>query len=211
MVDVYTGAVTGQKPPKSKLLRQLAGTYKASVYKYYKSHTQDVNKFNFEANVQEVKADDRANVLKSPFFRYVIPIMIIVMLYSIDQVYSYFTRFNGKENEQMQVQDKKDEIEGEIKKNEVIQRYNNSIMIAHQSKELRIVGIVNTKVLIQDANSEVFEISSRKCLRASKFYPSFHCIINDEIVTFTSGIINDRDYRYTDHNISNERREYDIL
>ena len=39
-VDAYSGVVTGDKPPKSKLIRQIAGKYNPSVFGYYKSATK---------------------------------------------------------------------------------------------------------------------------------------------------------------------------
>lgn len=39
-VDIYRGAVTGPRPPKSALLRQTAGKFKPEVYRYYQSATQ---------------------------------------------------------------------------------------------------------------------------------------------------------------------------
>jgi len=39
-VDIYRGAVTGPRPPRSALLRQTAGKFKPEVYRYYQSATQ---------------------------------------------------------------------------------------------------------------------------------------------------------------------------
>lgn len=36
-INSYTGVVTGDSPPKSKLIRQAAGRYKVEVFRYYKS------------------------------------------------------------------------------------------------------------------------------------------------------------------------------
>lgn len=61
-VDIYSGAATGDRPPKSQMQRQTFGTYKASVYRYYSSATQsetgDVG--------DESKADNRGNIWRSP-------------------------------------------------------------------------------------------------------------------------------------------------
>jgi zona occludens toxin len=86
-VDVYLGAATGQKPGKP--MRQLYGKYKPDVYQYYKSHTR--NKTDFAAGMEE-KADDRANILKSPLFRIGTPLTVIIMLYCAYSVYGYFFR-----------------------------------------------------------------------------------------------------------------------
>lgn len=41
-VDVYEGAVTGHRPPKSALVNQDYGKFKKDIYQYYKSHTKSV-------------------------------------------------------------------------------------------------------------------------------------------------------------------------
>lgn len=60
-VDIYDGYVTGQSPPKSKLVRQISGKYKKEVYKYYRSAT--LSKTGTVGD--ESKADNRGNALKS--------------------------------------------------------------------------------------------------------------------------------------------------
>lgn len=60
-VDIYRGAAKGQRPPKSALLRQTAGTFKPTVWCYYKSATQSAT-----GDVgDESKADGRASILRS--------------------------------------------------------------------------------------------------------------------------------------------------
>lgn len=62
-VDVFQGAATGQTPPRSRLIRQLYGQYKPSVYRYYSSATQSAT-----GQVgDESTADKRANIWRSPF------------------------------------------------------------------------------------------------------------------------------------------------
>ncbi|MBP0049847.1 hypothetical protein H9C73_14030 [Marinobacterium sp. AK62] len=64
-VDVYQGAVTGQQPPESRRLRQFYGKYQPEVYQLYQSATKAQNSGMHGAG-KEVKADKRANILKSP-------------------------------------------------------------------------------------------------------------------------------------------------
>jgi zona occludens toxin len=84
-IDVYMGAVSGQKPGKP--MRQLYGSYKPEIYQYYKSHTR--NKTDFAAGMEE-KADDRANILKHPLIKLGIPISIIIAVFAVIRVSSYF-------------------------------------------------------------------------------------------------------------------------
>jgi zona occludens toxin len=64
-VDVYQGAVTGQKPPESRLLRQFYGSYSPKVYSLYQSATKS-QKSGMHGAGKEQKADKRANILRSP-------------------------------------------------------------------------------------------------------------------------------------------------
>ena len=60
-VDIYSGAVTGSKPPVAKREREIhGGKFSKNIYKYYKSHTKSQTG---EAG-DESKTDTRGNVLK---------------------------------------------------------------------------------------------------------------------------------------------------
>lgn len=61
-VDIYAGAVTGDRPPKSQKQRETYGTYKAEVHRYYSSATQSETG---EVG-DESKADKRGNLFASP-------------------------------------------------------------------------------------------------------------------------------------------------
>lgn len=60
-VDIYNGAVTGDAPSKTKLIRSTAGTFKSSVYSFYKSATQS----NSGGVGDESSADGRSSILRS--------------------------------------------------------------------------------------------------------------------------------------------------
>lgn len=60
-VDIYNGAVTGDAPSSKKLIRTTAGTFKSSVYSFYKSATQS----NSGAVGDESSADGRSSILRS--------------------------------------------------------------------------------------------------------------------------------------------------
>ena len=60
-VDIYSGAVTGSKPPVAKREREIhGGKFSKNIYRYYKSHTKSQTG---EAG-DESKTDTRGNVLK---------------------------------------------------------------------------------------------------------------------------------------------------
>jgi zona occludens toxin len=77
-VDIYTGCVTGQKPPKSQLLRSTFDKYESWVYDHYRSSTK--SKTGDVGN--ESRADKRANIWKSPFilFSIIAPLVAIPLL-----------------------------------------------------------------------------------------------------------------------------------
>ncbi|GHS81669.1 hypothetical protein PAGU2196_25030 [Pseudomonas sp. PAGU 2196] len=60
-LEVYNGYVTGDSPPKSKLIRTTGGSFKKSVYGYYKSATQS----STGEVGDESAADGRASYLRS--------------------------------------------------------------------------------------------------------------------------------------------------
>lgn len=74
-VDVYKGSVSGQKPPKSQMVRQLFDKYEETVWRYYKSSTKsqtgDVG--------NESRADKRGNIWRSPWLiaSFVAPVLLI--------------------------------------------------------------------------------------------------------------------------------------
>ena len=63
-VDIYQGAVTGQRPPKSQLLRSTYDKYESQFYDYYKSSTKSMTG---EVG-DESRADKRSNIWTSKAF-----------------------------------------------------------------------------------------------------------------------------------------------
>lgn len=61
-VDIYSGSVKGDRPPKTQLQRQAFGKFSSQVHRYYKSATQSLTG---EVG-DESKADRRGNVFGSP-------------------------------------------------------------------------------------------------------------------------------------------------
>lgn len=61
VVTIYMGAVTGVRPPKSAILRQVSGTFKKQIFQYYSSATQSKT----GSIGDESKADGRSSILKS--------------------------------------------------------------------------------------------------------------------------------------------------
>ncbi|MHB0765128.1 zonular occludens toxin domain-containing protein [Stutzerimonas sp. NM35] len=91
-VDIYRGAVTGPRPPKSALLRQTAGKFKPDVYRYYQSATQSQS----GAVGDESVADSRGSFLRSWGLWGLVLIVVIGAIVGIRGVASYFTPQSDK-------------------------------------------------------------------------------------------------------------------
>lgn len=86
-VDIYTGPVTGDSPPRSKLVRTTAGTFKKDVYQYYKSATQSLT-----GDVgNESSADGRASILRSWGLWLLIGIAVLSIIFGVIGVKRFFT------------------------------------------------------------------------------------------------------------------------
>jgi zona occludens toxin len=64
-IDVYHGAVTGPKPPKSRRDREIFGKYKPEIFKLYQSHTMSATGLVGD----ESKSDNRSNILGGNIFK----------------------------------------------------------------------------------------------------------------------------------------------
>ena len=76
-VDVYHGAVTGDKANEQRRLRQIFGKYEPSICRYYTSHTQSEYQQTGAAN--EGSIDGRQNILKRPLLM-AAPLIIIGLI-----------------------------------------------------------------------------------------------------------------------------------
>lgn len=95
-VDIYSGAATGDRPPKTTLQRQAFGTYKADVYRYYSSATQsesgDVG--------DESKADNRGNIWRSPLLWLMATAVPAFLIAGVLGIRSYFAPILDKPDQQ---------------------------------------------------------------------------------------------------------------
>lgn len=87
VVSIYSGAVTGTRPPKTALLRQATGRFKKEVYAYYSSATQsetgDVG--------DESTADGRASILKSWGLWFLIILAVVGGVFGFIGLKSFFS------------------------------------------------------------------------------------------------------------------------
>jgi len=196
-VDVFMGAATGQKPGKP--MRQLYGKYKPEVYKYYKSHTR--NKTDFAAGMEE-KADDRANVLKSPFIKYGMPAAVLLMVWGVYQAIGYFTQYGDDESSNVdqsgvttgQVVQAVQTVSGAVSRpvarpvSAGRAEYQSRFEIEDQwlpvSDKWRIVGEVNGVYWIW-GETGTRRIHSRMCARIVKTGEPY-CVIGGKLVTYYS-------------------------
>lgn len=87
-VDVYTGIVTGDRPPKSKLVRQFPGVFDKSIQAYYKSATHSETG---EVGDESV-ADKSGSVLRSYGLWSFIAIAVLGLLIGIFGIKSFFNK-----------------------------------------------------------------------------------------------------------------------
>lgn len=81
-VDVFSG---GQKKDK---LRSIQRKYNPDLFSLYKSHSQQRDD---STEATETNVDDRGNILKGGFFKFVIPAAIVMMLASGYYVFTFFS------------------------------------------------------------------------------------------------------------------------
>lgn len=87
VVSIYSGAITGNKSPKTSLLRQASGRFKKEVFVYYSSATQSET-----GNVgDETTADNRASILKSWGLWALLGIVIIGAFIGVSGLIKFFS------------------------------------------------------------------------------------------------------------------------
>jgi zona occludens toxin len=72
--DIYSGPQTLTRPNRDQHIRSTFGTYRKSVYDYYRSHTRNRSGF---AHGTEQSSDSRNRVWKSPVFVLGLPIALV--------------------------------------------------------------------------------------------------------------------------------------
>ena len=80
-IDVYQGSVTGQRPPDSQRLRQMFASYKPEIYKWYTSQTMS----EATGHGDESTSDKRNNILNTPFFKYGLPALAVLVIFVVYQ------------------------------------------------------------------------------------------------------------------------------
>ena len=85
-VNSYSGVVTGDSPPKSRLIRQAAGRYKKEVYSYYKSATKSATGDVGDESV----ADKSGSFLRSYTLWFVLIFAIFAIPFGIYKATSFF-------------------------------------------------------------------------------------------------------------------------
>ena len=85
-VNSYSGVVTGDSPPKSRLIRQAAGKYNADIYRYYKSATKSQTGDVGDESV----ADKTGSFLRSYALWGFITIVLVGVPFGVYGVSSFF-------------------------------------------------------------------------------------------------------------------------
>lgn len=84
IVDIYRGAVTGQRGPESLKMGSSLGTYSPEVYKFYVSHTKGGGKIGHEA-----VADKRGVIWRHPMVMYGVPVAVVAVVACVVMGYRF--------------------------------------------------------------------------------------------------------------------------
>lgn len=172
-VDVYDGYVTGDSPPRTKLVRQTGGKFNSKVFCYYSSATQSQS----GGVGDETTADGRSSLLRSWGLWILILIVVFGGLFAFYGLKSFF---NGPPKP-----DVSEPVASAVRLGPV-PKSNFPI-----SPDWRIQGFVhsagssspnNSLVVIANRNGKLRYISFSHC----RYYDDFHeafCIVDDTKVT----------------------------
>lgn len=195
-VDIFQGAATGNKP--SGHYRQLYGTYKQEVFRFYRSHTK--NKTDFAAGMEQ-KSDDRANALKNPIVKVGLPIAILLIAYSSYKFFNHLNRFESPEKQQPHEQPVNEQpMESteapHVRRVSMQSNFQNLDLDRHKpklSEEWRITGLISGAFIIDSQQRGSRVISASRCRRFVQTGEDY-CIISGELVTWYSSTVPERDY-----------------
>lgn len=188
-IDVFTGCQKGLSGGTPN--RTLQGTYKPEIFKYYKSHTK--NKTDFAAGMEE-KSDNRNNIFKSKFFLIVIPAAILIIIFAIINLFSYFTvdeniidnpsivePVNSKPSKKF-IKPKAQDLSLLAKK--AMLKSDLTKEFLPLSKNYRIVGSINNSLMITSRNGDR-TVNKKLCGNFSNTKEDY-CVLNGELVTWYS-------------------------
>lgn len=196
-VQIYSACIPSIERPGTPNTTGM-GTYKADIYKYYKSHTKS------ETTLPgiEIKADKRGSIWTHWYIRYVAP---VVLIGSIWGAYFIFTFFTGdafaKKNETQS-------IERPLPLGKITEISDNKTIEARQivevkiekpvsmpSLKMRIVGHVEYEghrtILVEHSEKRhLIKITEDRCAITVNGY---ECEYNNEIVTQFTGVQEDQE------------------
>lgn len=188
-VDIYTGAQTGQNIPTSLRVRELTGTYKSSIYKYYKSHTMSET----GTAGDESKMDNRGNLLKSFRIKAIILFIIIAPIFS----YILFSNFAESYTEPavkrpLRTVTKTVPVQKTLK----INKAESKKLKLNLSNRWRIIGTITNKKqrkAIIKSGSIVRMIDLEDYCKQTNVTTGYECIVENEYITEYSGFIDEID------------------
>ena len=163
-VDAYEGSVTGDRPPKSKLIRGTPGIFKAKVYKYYSSATQSQS----GSVGDESTADKRRSILRSWGLWFLFLVLFFGLIFGINGVSSFFgSAANHDKEEPSKVTSSPKatkpaeppvsndwRLQGFIHSNKPESGINSVAVISHKSGRLRYIPFNQCRYVV--GNQDVF-------------------------------------------------------
>lgn len=94
-VDVYSGVVTGDKPPTSRRVRQFPGRFDKSIQSYYQSATHSATGTVGDESV----ADNSASFLRSYGLWFLVGVVVVGLFFGIVGVKRFFSKPDEKNNQ----------------------------------------------------------------------------------------------------------------
>lgn len=176
-VEIYSGSVTGDSPPRKKLVRTMGGKFDPAIFSYYKSATQSATGDVGDESV----ADDRANLLKSPMLWLCIVGGIVLFVFCIKSAIGFFSKGENADSSSVPVS-----VSAPVPIKAVEPPMSTRwglVGFVHQSRPNPNSRAPSEPIaLVQDASGNTRYISFGSCRYFSDFAEAY-CIVDGEKVT----------------------------
>lgn len=178
-IDIYEGAVTGQKPPVTKRVREIFGKYKPEVYKFYRSHTLSEG----DKAGSESKADTRANLLKGGRMKVTFVVLALIPVLIYFAVHSLFA-FKNQVSHNAEEKSARQQVQSTT-----MQSVSTALPQPVESITWRLVGRIvldNVIYFLADSDGGSRRIPIKDCDRNEDGL-NWRCHLHGEIITEWSG------------------------
>lgn len=188
-VDIYQGSQQLSRPYREQLIRSEFGSYKSSIFQYYKSHTQNMSTFT---SGSEKTVGRSVSIFRSPIFYLGGPVLCIALYFFISSATSFFLR--GDPNDQTPNISSAPSHSPLVISRSSLSQVATPISTPPLSNTWRITGIVwdsNNRGLAHllnlDTGSHRILPLQGNCLKTRALNYDWTCIVDGELITYYSG------------------------